>query len=180
VVKLRLALKVQAMDDKRDKASDDEAEVEREIRERRKFTPGEALARMAGPGAMKGASPVSRVQQAETEIGTWLRSHLSDPAGALALLLHRNLKGSEQLLDKLDDPLGALAGHCRDLLASDYLLEDLVRQADVEWGRAMDERPHFEREGFPQDPDDPYTAESVRSVLVGILRELDGRGDLKS
>ena len=53
-------------------------ELEREIRQVRKFTPKEAIARLAGPGAMKGASPVSRVQQAEIEIGSWLRSHLTD------------------------------------------------------------------------------------------------------
>ena len=51
-------------------AEDPDSEVEREIREARKFTPQEALARMAGPGAMKGASPVSPSQQAENEVGT--------------------------------------------------------------------------------------------------------------
>ena len=54
------------------------AEIEQEIREARKFSMEEAMARMAGPGAMSGASPVSEVQQAETEIGTWLRGHLAD------------------------------------------------------------------------------------------------------
>ena len=163
----------QAMNDDRDKrASEPEAELEREIRERRKFTPQEAMARLAGPGAMKGASPVSPVQQAETEIGTWLRSNLSDPTGSLQLLLHRNLKGSELLLQNLDQPLLAVADYCQQLLASDYLLEELVREADVEWGRRMDERPHFEKGGSPPHPADPYTADSVRTVLGEVLKQL--------
>lgn len=56
-------------DEKDEQPHDAESDAEREIRRGRKFTPKEALARMAGPGAMKGASPVSRVQQAEGEIG---------------------------------------------------------------------------------------------------------------
>ena len=49
------------------KQSAADADLEREIREDRKFTLEEAIARMAGPGAMKGVSPVARMQQAETE-----------------------------------------------------------------------------------------------------------------
>src|SRR5215213_6068214 len=109
--------------DEQDKQrSEADAEVEREIREGRKFSAKEAMARLAGPGAMKGASPVSRPQQAEIEIGTWLRSNMRDPSGALPILLHRHLKGSALLLDELDQPLAALALHCRQLLASDYQL----------------------------------------------------------
>ena len=46
----------------------------------------------------------------------------------------------------------------------DYLMRDLVREADVE-GQVFGERPHFERPGCQPDPDDPYTTESVRSAL---------------
>ena len=161
------------MTDDREKApTDPDAEAERELRQGRKFTPEEALARLAGPGAMKGASPVSRVQQAETEIGTWLGSHVPDPAGVLKMVLHRNLKGSESLLGNLDRPLLALSGYCERLLSSDYLLKELVRQADVEWGRAMDERPPFEKEGSSPEPDDPYTVASVRRILVEVVERL--------
>ena len=152
--------------------TDDDRDIEREIREGRKFSGKEALARMAGPGAMKGASPVSQVQQAETEIGNWLRSHVADPCGALPMLLQRNLKGSEALLDHLDRPLAALAIHLKKLLESDYLLAELVREADVEWGRRMDERPFFEREGEPPRPGDPYTIDSVRIILGEALAKL--------
>jgi hypothetical protein len=36
----------------------------------------------------------------------------------------------------------------------------------------MGERPHFENEGSPRHPDDPYTVESVRSALSGLLEQL--------
>ena len=168
-------MKGQPMNDDHDKQrSEADAEVEREIRQGRKFSPNEALARLAGPGAMKGASPVSPVQQAEIEIGSWLRSHVTDPAGALQVVLHRHLKGSELLLNNLEQPLVALAGYSQHVLASDYLLKELVREADVEWGQRMDERPYFQKEGSPQHPGDPYTVESVGRALAGIVEQLAG------
>ena len=157
-------------DDKRQ--SEAEAELEREIRQGRKFSASDALARMAGPGALKGASPISPVQQAETEIGSWLGKHLADTSGALRAVLHRHLKGSELLLDNLDRPLVALAEYCRRLLAADNLLKEIVSEADVEWGRAMDERPHFEREGVAANANDPYTVEGVRKALGDALAQL--------
>jgi hypothetical protein len=149
-----------------------EAELEREIREGRKFTLEEAISRLAGPGAMKGESPVARMQQAAIEIESWLRSHLTDAGGALAVVLHRNVAGSELLLNNFDQPLVVLAGCCQRLLGSDYLVEELVRDADIEWGRVMGERPYFEKQGSPHHPADPYTVDSVRRTLSELLNQL--------
>jgi len=157
-------------DDKR--RSEADAAIEREIRLGRKLTAKDLLAQMAGPGALKGASPVSRVLQAETEVGTWLGDNLADTCGALRVVLHRHLKGSNLLLDNLDQPLVAVGAFCRRLVTTDNLLRDIVGEADIEWGRMMDERPHFEREGTPPDPDDPYTIEGVRTALHDALRRL--------
>jgi hypothetical protein len=153
-----------------------EAEIEREIRLGRKFTPQEALGRMAGPGAMKGASAVSPQQQAEIAVGTWLRGHLSDAAGALRIVLERHLKGSRALLDNVDRPLAAVGALCGRVLSSESLLRELVRETDVEWARMMDERPIFEREGATPDPGDPYTLESVRNALSQALAGLNNAG----
>ena len=150
--------------------------VEEEIRQGRKFSATEAVARMAGPGAMKGASPVSPVQQAETELGTWLRSNLADPPGSLPRLLCRNLKGSRLLLDNLDQPLVALEAYCRKLLSSDPLLREFVREADAEWAKNMGERPFFEKENSPPHPDDPYTLAGVTKVLEDALSRLGAHG----
>jgi hypothetical protein len=152
--------------------SEADAELEREIRKERTFTLAEAIGRLAGPGAMKGESPVTRMQQAEIEIQSWIRSHLADAGGALHVVLHRHVKGSELLLNNFDQPLVVLASYCQRVLESDYLLDELVRDADTEWGRVMGERPYFEKEGSPRHPDDPYTVESVRSALSGLLELL--------
>jgi hypothetical protein len=154
--------------------SEADAELEREIRKERKFTLAEAVGRMAGPGALKGESPVTRLQQAEVEIEFWLRTHLADAGGALQTVLHRQIQGSELLLANLDQPLVVLAGYCQRVLDSKYLLEELVRGVDIEWGRVMGERPYFEKEGSPSSPDDPYTVESVRKALSGLLKQMDG------
>lgn len=161
------------MSDNQDKQrSPADEELEREIRDGRKFTLEEAIGRLAGPGALKGESPISRMQQAEFEIESFLRKHLADAGGPLEVALLRYVKGSELLLHNLEQPMIVLASYCQDILNSDYLLKELVRDADVEWGRVMQERPYFEKEGSPPHPDDPYTVESVRKALSELVRQL--------
>ena len=70
-----------------------QASLEEEVRRGRKFTAQEAMARLAGPSAMAGASPVSAVQQAETEIANWLRSHVP---GASELQEREGERGEQQ------------------------------------------------------------------------------------
>jgi hypothetical protein len=159
-------------DNKDTQRSEADSELEREIRKERKFTLAEAIGRLAGPGAMKGESPVTRMQQAEFAIESWLNDHLADAGGALPVVLLRQVKGSELLLTNFDQPLVVLASYCQRLLDSDYFLQELVRDADIEWGRVMGERPYFEKESAPHHPDDPYTVESVRDALSGILKRL--------
>ena len=65
-----------------------------------------------------------------------------------------------------------LAAYCQRVLNSDYFLKELVRRADSEWSRTMGERPFFEVDGVPSHPDDPYTVESVRHALTGLLDQL--------
>ena len=149
-----------------------DADLEREIRDGRKFTLAEAIGRLAGPGMMKGVSPATRKQQAEAEIETYLDRNLNTAAGALSVVLLRQVKESELLLNNLDQPLVVLAACVQRVLDSDYLLTELVRQADVEWGRVYGERPHFERVGAPAHEDDPYTAASVRGTLSQLLQKL--------
>ena len=149
-----------------------DAELEREIRQGRQFTLEEAIARLAGPGILKGESPVGRLHQAEFEIETWLRTHLTDAGGALGIVLNRRIRGSELLLNNFEQPLVVLGSFCQQLISSDYALRELVREADIEWARNMDERPMFEQSGAPAHPDDPYTVESVRGTLTSILAQL--------
>jgi hypothetical protein len=150
-----------------------DAELERAIRAERKFTLSEAIGRMAGPGAMKGVSPVDRKQQAVAEIQEYVSKHLEDAGGVLSGVFLRYLKESEVLLKGYEQPMVALADFIRLVLGSDYALKELVREADVEWGRVFGERPRFEREGSPPEPDDPYTHESVRAALTKLAEGLN-------
>lgn len=147
-----------------------DAELQREVLRDRKFSLAEAIGRLAGPGAMKGASPVARKHQAEAEIDNYLRHHLS--AGCLSAVILRHVGGSELLLNNFDQPLIVLAACVQRVLSSGCLLKELVREADVEWGRVYGERPHFDREGRPPHPDDPYTLDSVRATLSRLLDRL--------
>lgn len=149
--------------------SEADAELEREIRAGREFSLADAIGRMAGPGAMKGASPVARLEQAQAEIDSWLRRHLTDACGALHVVLHRRVQACDQLLSHCDQPLVVLAGYCRRMLGSEYDLKEIVREADVEWGRVYNERPYFEKDGAPPNADDPYTVDSVRRALSGVI-----------
>jgi hypothetical protein len=160
-------------DDRQTPRSEADAELEREIRKERKFSLAEAIGRMAGPGGMKGASPVAGGQEAGAEIEHWLNCHLTDNGGGLRTILLRSVKASPILLSHYDQPLVALRTCCQKILGSDYLLQEFVRNADIEWGRLFGERPHFEREGLPAHPDDPYTIDSVRRTLTQILQQLD-------
>jgi hypothetical protein len=67
-----------------------------------------------------------------------------------------------------DQPLAVLDGYVRRVLDSEYALKELVREADVEWGRVFGERPRFDQEGCPAAPDDPYTLESARTALTQL------------
>ena len=163
-------------DDSATQRSEADAALEGKIREDRKLILEEAIARIFGPVAVEGMSPVARSQQSEIELGSWLRSHLRDSGGALHVVLHRYVKGSELLLNNFEEPLVVLASYCKRVLGSDYLLNELVRDADAEWGRMMGARPYVEKQGSPHHPDGPYSVKSVRNALHGILEQL-GEGE---
>jgi hypothetical protein len=153
--------------------SDKDAELEREIRKGRKFTLSEAIGRLAGPGMMKGVSPISRIQQAGVVIEEFLDRHLQDSGGALKTVLSRRAKGSELLLANPDQPLIVLASGIQRSLNSEYILKEIVREADIEWSSVMGERPYFDPEGGTPDSNDPYTFESVRKTLLCLLEKLE-------
>ena len=149
---------------------DADAELQREVLAGRKFTVTEAIGRMAG-GLMKGDSPVTGKRQAELAVQEYLARHLTDEGGVLAGVLTRRVSECDLMLSDFAHPLAVLSGYLRRVLGSDYLLKDVVRDADVEWGRVFGERPHFERDGCPPDPDDPYTHASVRAALARLLEQ---------
>lgn len=160
------------MDENQDQPEQLPLNLEAEIREGRKFTLAEAIGRLGGPGMLKGVSPTTRKQQAEAVIEHVLEHHLISPAGALNAVLLRQVTESELLLSHLDQPLQALLDHLKRILDSEYLLQELVRESDCEWGRIYGERPYFERPGKTPHEDDPYTIASVKTSLMQLLERL--------
>lgn len=146
--------------------------LERELRQGREFSLAEAIGRLAGSGGLKGASPVARLRQAQAEVEDLVRRRLHDPGGALIRVLVREIGESRALLDRPDHPAEVVTAQVGEILAAEPRLRELVRMADMEWGRLLDERPHFDQEGQAPHPDDPYTTDSVRSALVGFLAAL--------
>jgi hypothetical protein len=157
------------------KPADDNEAIEREIRAKRQFSMSEAIGRVGGGDVMKGGSPVSRKLQAELEIEEYLHRHLADSGGVLKGVLLRHLEGGLLECD-YTRPLAALAEYIPQVLASEPLLQEVVREADAEWGRALGERPYFQKPGRPAHPDDPYTVDSVRLCLFK-LRDRLASGD---
>ena len=153
-----------------------DAEIEQEIRSRRKFSIAEAIGRSAGD-LMKGASPITRKQQAEFEIEQLIERHLDDTEGALAPELLRRVKGSQELLENYDHPASVLSRVIRDLLDSEDGLRRFVIRVDAQWGRIYLERPHFESDDSAPDRNDPYTRDSVRSALEALLVDIAGAVD---
>jgi hypothetical protein len=90
----------------------EDADREREICADRKFSLGEAIGRMAGAGALKGESPITRQRQAELMIQDHLCRHLTDPGGVLG---------------------GVLLRHVADYLFRDY--DHPTRRPDCDLGR---------------------------------------------
>ena len=82
------------------------------------------------------------------------------------------MKESDLLLKGFDQPLVVLVGYIRQLLNSQDGLKELVRDADVEWGRVYCERPFLDKDGCAPSPDDPYTLESVRTALTQLAGTL--------
>ena len=142
------------------------------IRRDRKFTLAEAVGREAA-GAMSGASPVALAEQVLLEVEQTLQSRLVDSAGSLTRTILARLKIDPPLLARhFDRPVGALEEFLGATLGSDSLLKSLVRDTDARWGRDYGERPHFETEGNPPHPDDPYTLAGVRDLLGDLLESL--------
>ncbi|MEG3639141.1 hypothetical protein [Magnetococcus sp. PR-3] len=153
-----------------DHMGDRDKEVEKEILSQQKFTMTGAIGRAAGPGVMKGASPVTRQQQTFSQIDAFIRKNCSDLSGSLKSVLVRRAQNNMPILEKhLDQPLSALVQIIQSILDNESTLIEFVRQVDVHWGETFQERPHFQREGQTPHPEDEYTHESVRESLRELL-----------
>jgi len=144
--------------------------LEEKIRRERKFSLSEAVGRQAA-GTMKGASPVPLWRQILLDIQSLLEARLYDPEGCLRTSIKEHLKSTLPVAaDPRQSAEDALTAFLQQTLASPTALADLVRRADVHWGRQYGEKPHFNLDGEPSHPDDPYTLDSVRATLESLLQ----------
>lgn len=152
-------------------------DMQREMLSQQKFTMEGAISR-AGAGLMKGESPISSQDQAISILTQWIDQQVSDPSGALKSVLCRQVRNNELLLGRHQkNPLSALQEMVDKILASNFSLNEFVRQIDVRWGELNQERPLFQLAGQSPDPADEYTHESVRVKLVLLLGKLQGEID---
>jgi hypothetical protein len=96
---------------------------------------------------------------------------MTDPGGALRGVLLRRV-GENLLRGDYDQPLAMLSEYVGQALRSEHVLEDLVREADAEWGGVFGERPYFQPPGRAPHPDDPFTIDSVRITLSKVIEKL--------
>ncbi|QEY31574.1 hypothetical protein EVJ50_04200 [Synechococcus sp. RSCCF101] len=155
-----------------DEASEGPSDLEGSILQGRRFTMAEAIGRSAGPGMMRGGSPISRHRQAIAAAEEALKDHLDDPEGVLLTLLRRRVADSRELMRMPEQPLVALESDIRRILDSASRLKELVREVDAAWGRQFDEPPFFDRDGQPPHPDDPYPLDGVRRALTSLADSL--------
>jgi len=151
---------------------DDLLAMSQEVLRGRSFSMAEAIGRLGGAGAMKGASPVALPRQAAARVQALLEEHLDDPGGILRRVVGREVVEGPDLLAHLEQPEAAVKVYLERLLAVPAELEELVRMVDQEWGQVVGERPYFERDGLPPHPDDPYTRAGVRARLGDLARRL--------
>ena len=147
-----------------------EREIEQEARMGRKFSLADAIG-SEGTGFFKGESLVPKLMQAVAKLENFIDCNVSDSSGALRTMLNRQVRTNETVVGAhFDDPLVALDILVEQILDNDTRFYEFVRQVDAEWGRSMQERPHFQQPGEEPHPDDEHTHESVRAKLE-ILRD---------
>ncbi|MGN7614334.1 hypothetical protein ACQZV8_19870, partial [Magnetococcales bacterium HHB-1] len=125
----------------------DQEDIQQELRKQQKFTVAGAIGRSAG-GAMKGASPIPKREQATQMLSQFVDQNVRDASGALKSILKRRIKANGPTIDQhLDNPLNALIEIIQPILDKTAMLHEFVRQVDVRWGEIYQERPHFQQPG---------------------------------
>ena len=132
----------------------------------------EGIMRLAGPGMMKGESPVSRREQSEATIESYVRQHLLDAGGVLPSYLFRHVTNSELFLANLDQPLDVLANCISRSSAPSICRRNSFVRPMPSGDECLARGLILSEQGSLPHPDDPYTVESVRIKLTQLLEKL--------
>lgn len=120
-----------------------------------------------------GGSPVSQLKQDQLIAVSHLKQHLKDTDGCLLKVIESKINSSDTLFSqKLEKPLLSLHQLLTDILSSQSEIEEITRQADVEYGQVYGERPYFQKSGQSAHPEDPYTHEDIENSLKFLLKSL--------
>ena len=138
----------------------------------RKMTVADVIAQSGGD-FLKGESPVPKLVQLKIELKLFLNQALRDSEGALLWVLQNEVDDADDLISQYAHcPLLALQRMVEAMISNPVILTEIVRQADCRWGQIYGERPHFDRPGYANHPDDPYTHGSVQQQLTHLLAEI--------
>lgn len=147
-------------------------DLQREIRQNRKFSLAEAIGREGG-SFMKGESAVPRPVRAANAIKQFLDSQLADPSSAFATALFNWATTDIRVSRQLDTPLVALTQILESLLNEPTTFYEFFRQTAIAHSAITGDRPHFQTPGKPPHPNADYTHRSVQTQLLELLQAIE-------
>ncbi|MBE9062036.1 hypothetical protein IQ256_13810 [cf. Phormidesmis sp. LEGE 11477] len=147
-------------------------DLQREIRNERRFSLAEAIGREGG-SFMKGESAIPRPLKAANEIKQFIAAHSLDPSGTLANELSAWSIADIRLSRQLETPLVALAQIVESLLNEPVIFYEFARQVAIAQSKLTGDRPYFQQPGQPPDLDADYTHSSIRQYLLEIAMFLE-------
>lgn len=152
-------------------ASELHQDLQREIRQGRKFSLAEAIGREGG-SFMKGESAIPRPVRAANAIKQYLNSQLVDPSSAFATTLFTWVTADIRVSRQLDTPLVALEQILESLLNESTTFYEFSRQVAIAQSHITGNRPHFQQPGRPPLPHADYTHESIKELMSELLQPL--------
>lgn len=141
--------------------------LQKEIRDGRKFTLAEAIGRESG-SFMKGESSIPRPLRAATQINQFITKHSTDPAGALPTTLCTWANNDIRVSRQLDTPLVALAQIIESTLNEPASFCELARQVVIAHSQLTGDRPYFQSFGQPPHPKAEYTHDAISAELLQL------------
>lgn len=148
-----------------------EGSLQQEIRQERKFSLAEAIAREGG-SFLKGESTIPRPLRANNAIKQFINIQLADPSSAFSTTLFAWASNDIRVSRQLDTPLVALTQILESLLDEPTSFYEFARRVAIAHADLTGERPYFQQPGQPPHPDADYTHASIRAQLLEMVQFL--------
>ncbi|MEM9088501.1 MAG: hypothetical protein AAGC93_07125 [Cyanobacteria bacterium P01_F01_bin.53] len=148
------------------------AQLQKEIRDGRKFTLAEAIGREGG-SFMKGESAIPRPLRAKNTINQFITEHLTNPSSALSTTLQTWTNNDIRIMSQLDTPLVALSQILESTLTEPTAFCEFARQVAIAQSQLTGDRPYFQTLNGKAHPEADYTHESIQGELSQLLKTLE-------